>query len=100
MPTYEYRCPNEHRFELFQRMSDPPEAKCPECGEPATRLLSAGAGLLFRGSGFYITDYRTDSYKKAAEAESGGGKKSETKADTPKPDSAPKKPAGTKGDGA
>ena len=73
MPTYEYRCANGHLFELFQRISEDPVDSCPECGAPAERLLSAGAGLLFKGSGFYITDYRSDSYKKAAEKESGGG---------------------------
>ena len=77
MPTYEYRCANGHRFERFQRMSEPPVDVCPECGAPAERLLSAGAGLLFKGSGFYITDYRSDSYKKSEAAESGGGTKSE-----------------------
>lgn len=66
MPTYEYRCPKGHEFEMFQRMSDPPTAECPECGKPAERVLSGGAGLLFKGDGFYITDYRSDSYKKAA----------------------------------
>jgi len=73
MPTYEYRCPRGHEFELFQRMSDPPQAECPECGAAAERVLSGGAGLLFKGSGFYITDYRSDSYKKAAEKEKKGG---------------------------
>lgn len=75
MPTYEYRCPvcgNE--FEQFQRMSDPPAAECPTCSTPAERKLSGGAGLLFKGSGFYITDYRSESYKQAAKQESGGGK--------------------------
>jgi putative FmdB family regulatory protein len=72
MPTYEYRCPKGHEFEEFQRMSDPPVAACPECGAQAERLLSAGAGLIFKGSGFYITDYRNDSYKKAAAADKGG----------------------------
>ncbi len=73
MPTYEYRCANGHLFELFQRMSEDPVDACPQCGAPAERLLSAGAGLLFKGSGFYITDYRSDAYKKAAEKDSGGG---------------------------
>ncbi len=76
MPTYEYRCPNGHEFEEFQRMSDPPVATCPVCGAQAERLLSAGAGLLFKGSGFYITDYRSDSYKKAAEKDKGGSSSS------------------------
>lgn len=69
MPTYEYRCPKGHHFDLFQRMSDEPTADCPECGKAAERLLSAGAGFLFKGGGFYITDYRSDSYQKAAKAE-------------------------------
>ena len=76
MPTYEYRCPEGHEFELFQRISEPPVAACPQCGKEADRLLSPGAGLLFKGSGFYITDYRSDGYKKAAEADKGGGAKS------------------------
>lgn len=71
MPTYEYRCPKGHEFEEFQRMSDPPVATCPECGAEAERQLSAGAGLLFKGSGFYITDYRSESYKQAAAADNG-----------------------------
>lgn len=76
MPTYEYRCAKGHEFEKFQRMSDEPLKKCPECGAAAERLLSAGGGLLFKGSGFYETDYRSESYRKAAEAEkkSGTGK--------------------------
>jgi putative FmdB family regulatory protein len=76
MPTYEYRCPKGHEFEKFQRMSDPPVADCPECGQEAERLLSTGAGLLFKGSGFYITDYRSEGYKKAAEADKGGSSSS------------------------
>ena len=81
MPTYEYRCANGHHFEQFQRMTEPPIEKCPQCGAAAERLLSTGAGLLFKGSGFYITDYRSDSYKKAAQAETGGGEAG--KADKP-----------------
>jgi putative FmdB family regulatory protein len=71
MPTYEYRCAQGHHFELFQRISEPPVDRCPQCGATAERLLSAGAGLIFKGSGFYITDHRSDTYKKAAEKESG-----------------------------
>ena len=72
MPTYEYRCPScANEFEKFQRMSDQPVAECPACGSSSERKLSAGAGLLFKGSGFYITDYRSDSYKKAASSEGG-----------------------------
>ncbi len=77
MPTYEYRCENGHTFERFQRMTDPPLDTCVECGAPAERLLSSGAGILFKGSGFYITDYRSDAYKKAAEADAAGSKKKE-----------------------
>lgn len=73
MPTYEYRCSEGHRFEAFQRMSDEPLDSCPECGADARRLVSAGAGLLFKGDGFYITDYRSDDYRKKAAAESGSG---------------------------
>jgi putative FmdB family regulatory protein len=79
MPTYEYRCDNGHKFEQFQRMSEPPIDKCPVCGARAERLLSAGAGLLFKGSGFYITDYRSEKYRKAA-AEEGGGAAPDKKA--------------------
>lgn len=85
MPTYEYRCPKGHEFERFQKMSDDPVAECPECGQNAERLLSGGAGFLFRGSGFYITDYRPDSYREAAKADKAkaekpksGGKDSST----------------------
>jgi putative FmdB family regulatory protein len=85
MPTYEYRCPScAHEFEKFQRMSDEPVAECPECGANSERKLSGGAGLLFKGSGFYITDYRNDSYKKAAESDKGGAS-SESKSSDTKP---------------
>jgi len=73
MPTYEYHCPNGHDFELFQRMSDEPVADCPECGAASQRRISAGAGFLFKGEGFYITDYRSSDYKKRASDESGSG---------------------------
>ena len=73
MPTYEYRCPKGHEFEHFFRTISSAEStmKCPECGERAERKLSGGAGLLFKGSGFYITDYGKDGKKdqrKAAES--------------------------------
>ena len=73
MPTYEYRCPKGHEFEVFQRISDEPGAPCPECGEAAQRQISAGAGFLFKGDGFYITDYRSADYKKKASSEGSSG---------------------------
>ena len=60
MPTYEYACPQGHDFELFQKMSEKPRVKCPVCGKMAVRKISGGAGLHFKGSGFYITDYGKD----------------------------------------
>jgi len=68
MPTYQYKCNDcDYRFEEFQSMTEKAIEKCPECGGKTQRLISGGAGFLFKGSGFYITDYRSDSYKKAAE---------------------------------
>lgn len=96
MPTYEYRCPRGHEFELFQRISDEPGANCPECGEPAERMISGGAGFLFKGEGFYITDYRSKEYKEksSAEKKDGGSAESPKAADTSKdkPKEAPKSP--------
>ncbi len=59
MPTYEYRCRNcQFRFERFLKITEDPVVKCPKCGGVAERLISAGGGVLFKGSGFYATDYR------------------------------------------
>ena len=71
MPTYDYRCDAcGHEFEEFQSMTASPLRKCPECKKlKLKRLIGTGAGVIFKGSGFYETDYRSDSYKKAAEAE-------------------------------
>jgi putative FmdB family regulatory protein len=60
MPTYEYRCPKGHEFEKLQKMTDSARVKCPTCGRMASRRISGGAGLVFKGSGFYITDYGKD----------------------------------------
>ena len=72
MPTYQYRCPNDHTFEVFHGIKDETPRECPECGAVARRVPAGGAGLLFKGSGFYITDYRSSSYKEAKKAEKGG----------------------------
>lgn len=61
MPTYEYRCKKGHRFERLQKMSDAPLRRCSKCGSAAKRLIGGGAGLIFKGSGFYITDYKKSS---------------------------------------
>ena len=97
MPTYEYQCPDGHVFEKFQKMSDKPQAKCPVCGKAAARKISGGAGLLFKGTGFYITDYGKDGKgprKPEGEAPPATESKpaSETKGETTKP--APKPEAG------
>lgn len=60
VPTYEYICSAGHAFEAFQKISERPKTKCPKCGKPAKRKISGGAGLVFKGSGFYITDYGKD----------------------------------------
>ena len=83
MPTYDYECDAcDHAFELFQSIKEPVKRKCPECGKlKLRRLFGTGAAVVFKGSGFYVTDYRSDSYrkghekeKKATEKSSGDGK--------------------------
>src|SRR6266851_1723360 len=71
MPTYEYQCDAcEHEFEEFQSMSEAALTKCPKCGKKKLRrLFGTGAAILFKGSGFYQTDYRSESYKAAAKAD-------------------------------
>ncbi len=68
MPTYEYKCENcEHLFEQFQSITAKPLRKCPKCGEnKLNRLIGSGSGIIFKGTGFYQTDYRSENYKKAA----------------------------------
>ena len=71
MPTYEYRCKKcGHRFDKFQNIKDLPEKVCPLCQGEVERLIGSGGGIIFKGSGFYITDYRSASYKKRAREES------------------------------
>jgi len=71
MPTYEYQCPSGHVFEKFSpTMTSAKTATCPKCGKRAKRLISGGAGLVFKGSGFYITDYKRAGEKKTQEAKS------------------------------
>jgi len=79
MPTYDYVCDGcGHAFELFQSMTDPVKRTCPKCKKKKLRrLIGAGGAIVFKGSGFYKTDYRSDSYKKGAAADSGGGKKAD-----------------------
>ncbi|HWL10197.1 MAG TPA: zinc ribbon domain-containing protein [Planctomicrobium sp.] len=108
MPTYDYECKTcQHTWEAFQSIKAPAIKKCPECGKnTARRVIGPGAGIIFKGTGFYITDYRSDSYKKAAAADSTSssssegskseGAKSESakpKASEPKPSSSKKKKA-------
>jgi putative FmdB family regulatory protein len=71
MPTYEYQCDAcEHNFDEFQSMTDKPLRKCPKCGKAKLRrVFGTGAAILFKGSGFYQTDYRSESYKSAAKAD-------------------------------
>ncbi|MGA0333490.1 MAG: FmdB family zinc ribbon protein [Kiritimatiellia bacterium] len=90
MPTYDYQCQEcSHTLEAFHAMSAEPLKDCPACGKPALkRLIGTGAGLLFKGSGFYQTDYRSDSYKKSAEAESSKPSADKKKESTAKPTAA------------
>lgn len=86
MPTYEYLCENGHAFERFQKMTDRPVAKCPTCGARATRQISGGQGLIFKGSGFYITDYGKDGKgprKESASSSSSSTESSSASKDAP-----------------
>jgi putative FmdB family regulatory protein len=103
MPTYEFRCPDGHDFEKFYRSisAAPREVECPVCGKIAERQLSAGAGLVFKGSGFYITDYGKDGKKPQTPPAAGGegstssGESAAKKADTPAADKASESKAST-----
>jgi putative FmdB family regulatory protein len=95
MPTYDYVCDScGHEFEAFESITSQPQTDCPECKTPKLRRkIGPGAAILFKGSGFYKTDYRSDSYKSAAKAEKSSSESSSTsksdspKSDTPKTDS-------------
>ncbi|MFP4381102.1 MAG: FmdB family zinc ribbon protein [Candidatus Sumerlaeia bacterium] len=73
MPTYDYICEKGHEFEEFQRITAEPIAECPKCGSKAKRLVGGGAGLIFKGSGFYITDYKKNGNGKSASSPSTSG---------------------------
>lgn len=94
MPTYEYQCDAcQHKWEEFQPITSEPTKKCPECKKAkARRLISSGGGIIFKGSGFYQTDYRSSSYQKAAEADKSAqsGGSSESKSESKSSDSKPK----------
>jgi putative FmdB family regulatory protein len=100
MPTYDYRCNAcGHEFEEYQSIKADALKTCPKCQKEALeRLIGPGAALIFKGSGFYLTDYRSEGYKKAAKAEkdtsSGGSKSDGAKSDAPaaKPESKPAPP--------
>ena len=80
MPTYEYECLKcGHKFEMFQSITAPPCGECPKCGGKLRKLIGTGAAVIFKGSGFYATDYRSEEYKKKAKEEKGGGEKKDKK---------------------
>ncbi len=96
MPTYDYLCDScGHKFEKFQSITARPLRKCPECGKKQLkRLIGAGAGIIFKGSGFYETDYRSESYKEAKKKEEKTATEAKDKKDTktkPKKDTTQKK---------
>ena len=76
MPTYEYECRScEYTFEEFQSITAPPRETCPKCGGKVRRLIGKGSAVIFKGSGFYATDYRSEEYKKKVKEEKGETKK-------------------------
>lgn len=92
MPTYDYKCAAcDHTWEEFQSIKANPIKKCPSCGKlKAKRQIGTGGGVIFKGSGFYQTDYRSDSYKKGAEAaKSSESSASSSSSDSKKSDSKP-----------
>jgi putative FmdB family regulatory protein len=91
MPTYEYQCPEGHLFEKIQKITDKPRARCPTCGKAAVRKISGGAGLVFRGSGFYITDYGKDGKGPRKPEADKPAPAAESKSESPKPEAKPAK---------
>jgi len=80
MPTYEYECKNcYHRFDRFQTISERPLSRCPLCKGRVRRLISSGAAIIFRGSGFYATDYRSEEYAKKVKEENKSEKRKDSK---------------------
>ncbi|HCS51494.1 FmdB family zinc ribbon protein [uncultured Rubinisphaera sp.] len=104
MPTYDYVCGAcDAHWELFQSIKASPVRKCPECGKmKAKRQIGTGAGVIFKGSGFYQTDYRSDSYKKGADAakKSQSEAKSETKSESKSSESSSKSESKTSSSGS
>ncbi|QDV33630.1 FmdB family zinc ribbon protein [Tautonia plasticadhaerens] len=104
MPTYDYICDDcKHEFEAFESIKADPQTTCPSCQkETLRRKIGAGAAILFKGSGFYLTDYRSDSYKKAAKADkdgSSGSSSSSSSGDSAsKPESKPSSSSGSSSD--
>lgn len=92
MPTYDYECDAcGHAFELFQSISDSVKRKCPECKkQKLRRLFGTGAAIMFKGTGFYQTDYRSESYKKAAAADKKSTSDATSKSDSKSSDSSAK----------
>lgn len=101
MPTYDYECGAcKHLWDEFQSMSAKPTKKCPKCGKAkANRKIGAGAGIIFKGSGFYQTDYRSDSYKKSADADSKSSSSSDSKAESKSESKGDSKPSSSDSSG-
>lgn len=102
MPTYRYECNRcEAVHEVFQSISDKPKTKCPDCGGKLTKLIGTGGGVILKGSGFYTTDYRSESYHSAAKKEKEAHKSASSGGDAKKADgkkdAKPKKKDGAKG---
>ena len=98
MPTYEYECTKcGYVFERFQKMTDEPLKRCPKCRCKVKRLIGTGAGIIFKGSGFYETDYRSKSYREGEKREKSAGNSTKSKSDSKK-DSGKKKGNSSKSD--